>query len=84
MTGGPCSGLVHHSDRGSQYVSINYTERLAEAGVEDEVKLRIVEESFVGDWSSGLSDGLKARDFPMEGQSWRQGDRRIRACCGRS
>ena len=27
-------GLVHHSDRGSQYVSIKYTERLAEAGVE--------------------------------------------------
>jgi putative transposase len=27
-------GLVHHSDRGSQYVSIRYTERLAEAGVE--------------------------------------------------
>ena len=25
-------GLVHHSDRGSQYVSIRYTERLAEAG----------------------------------------------------
>src|SRR5690606_14654134 len=27
-------GLVHHSDRGSQYVSIRYTERLAEAGIE--------------------------------------------------
>jgi putative transposase len=26
-------GLVHHSDRGSQYLSIRYTERLAEAGV---------------------------------------------------
>jgi len=26
-------GLVHHSDRGVQYVSIRYTERLAEAGV---------------------------------------------------
>ena len=25
-------GLVHHSDRGVQYVSIKYTERLAEAG----------------------------------------------------
>ena len=25
-------GLVHHSDRGSQYLSIKYTERLAEAG----------------------------------------------------
>ena len=27
------SGLVHHSDRGVQYVSIKYTERLAEAGL---------------------------------------------------
>jgi transposase InsO family protein len=25
-------GLVHHSDRGSQYLSIRYSERLAEAG----------------------------------------------------
>lgn len=30
----PGNGLVHHSDRGSQYVSIRYTERVAEAGVE--------------------------------------------------
>jgi putative transposase len=30
-------GLVHHSDRGSQYVSIRYTARLAEAGVEPSV-----------------------------------------------
>jgi putative transposase len=31
------SRLVHHSGRGSQYVSIKYTERLAEAGVEPSV-----------------------------------------------
>jgi transposase InsO family protein len=29
---GDLDGLVHHSDRGSQYLSIRYTERLAEAG----------------------------------------------------
>jgi putative transposase len=29
--------LIHHSDRGAQYVSIRYTERLAEAGVEPSV-----------------------------------------------
>ena len=29
--------LIHHSDRGSQYVSIRYSERLAEAGVEPSV-----------------------------------------------
>jgi transposase InsO family protein len=31
------NGLVCHSDRGSQYVSIRYTERLAEAGIEPSV-----------------------------------------------
>jgi len=30
-------GLIHHSDRGSQYVSIKYTERLADAGIEPSV-----------------------------------------------
>ncbi|MBB5518926.1 transposase InsO family protein [Amphiplicatus metriothermophilus] len=30
-------GLIHHSDRGSQYVSIKYAERLAEAGIEPSV-----------------------------------------------
>ncbi|ELT42581.1 DDE-type integrase/transposase/recombinase, partial [Arthrobacter nitrophenolicus] len=30
-------GLVHHSDRGCQYLSIRYTERLAEAGIEPSV-----------------------------------------------
>jgi transposase InsO family protein len=30
-------GLVHHSDRGVQYVSIRYTERLVEAGIEPSV-----------------------------------------------
>ena len=29
--------LVHHSDRGSQYVSIRYSERLAQAGIEPSV-----------------------------------------------
>jgi transposase InsO family protein len=33
----PGGGLVHHSDRGVQYLSIRYTERLAEAGIEASV-----------------------------------------------
>jgi putative transposase len=33
-------GLVHHSDRGSQYLSIRYSERLAAAGVEPSVGSR--------------------------------------------
>ena len=32
--------LIHHSDRGVQYVSIRYTERLAEAGIEPSVGSR--------------------------------------------
>ena len=31
------SELIHHSDRGVQYVSIRYTERLSEAGIEPSV-----------------------------------------------
>jgi putative transposase len=30
-------GLIHHSDRGSQYLSIRYTERLTEAGISGSV-----------------------------------------------
>ena len=46
-------GLIHHSDRGSQYVSIKYTERLAEAGIEPSV-------GSVGD----SYDNLVIRDTP--------------------
>ncbi len=31
------SGLIHHSDRGGQYVSIRYNERLAKAGIQPSV-----------------------------------------------
>ena len=34
------ASLIHHSDRGSQYVSIRYSERLAEAGIEPSVGSR--------------------------------------------
>lgn len=30
-------GLVHHSESGSRYLSIKYTERVAEAGIEPSV-----------------------------------------------
>jgi len=32
-----CEGLIHHGDRGCQFLSIRYTERLAEAGIEASV-----------------------------------------------
>jgi transposase InsO family protein len=34
------NALIHHPDRGSQYVSILYTERLAQAGIEPSVGSR--------------------------------------------
>jgi transposase InsO family protein len=37
---GESERLVHHSDRGVQYLSIRYTERLAEAGIEPSVGSR--------------------------------------------
>ena len=30
-------GLIHHSDRGAQYLSLKYTERLAQAGMDTSV-----------------------------------------------
>jgi putative transposase len=36
-TGRSIQGLVHHSDAGSQYTSIRYTERLAEAGAKPSI-----------------------------------------------
>ncbi len=33
----PSNGLIHHSDRGSEYVSIRYSERLGEAGINPSV-----------------------------------------------
>jgi putative transposase len=34
------NGLIHHSDRGTQYVSMRYTDRLAEAGIAPSVGSR--------------------------------------------
>jgi transposase InsO family protein len=37
---GGATDVIHHSDRGSQYLSIRYSERLAEAGMESSVGSR--------------------------------------------
>ena len=42
------AALTHHSDRGSQYLSIRYTERLAEAGIEPSV----------GSWGDSYDNAL--------------------------
>ena len=55
------AGLVHHSDRGSQYLSIKYTERLAEAGIEPPI-------GSVGDsYDNALADDqrpVQSRSYP--------------------
>lgn len=52
--------LIHHSDRGSQYVSIRYTERLAEAGIEPSVGGR-------GDsYDNALAETIQ---WPVQGRS---------------
>lgn len=53
-------GLIHHSDRGVQYVSIRYTERLAEAGIEPSV-------GSVGDSYDNAAD--RDDQWPVQGGS---------------
>ena len=65
MAGGlrrPASGLVAHTDRGSQYTSLAYTERLAELGIAPSVGSvgdaldNAMAESFVATYKSELID----------------------------
>jgi transposase InsO family protein len=62
------SALIHHSDRGSQYLSIRYTERLAEAGIEPSV-------GSVGDsYDNALAEsinGLYKAEVIHRGGPWR-------------
>lgn len=63
--------LVHHSDRGSQYVSIRYTARLAEAGLEPSV-------GTVGDsYDNALAEsviGLFKAEVIHRRTSWHRGE----------
>ncbi len=62
------NSLIHHSDRGVQYVSIRYTERLAEAGIEPSV-------GSVGDsYDNALAEtinGLYKAEVIHRKSSWR-------------
>jgi transposase InsO family protein len=64
-------GLVHHSDRGVQYVSIRYTERLAEAGIEPSI-------GSVGDsYDNALAEsviGLYKTEVIRRRGPWRHGE----------
>ncbi len=61
--------LVHHSDRGTQYLSIRYTDRLAEAGIEPSVGI-------VGDsYDNALAEsviGLYKTEVIRRRGPWRQ------------
>jgi len=69
----PAAGLACHSDRGSQYLAIRYTERLAEAGVELAVGSRgdaydcAAAESFMATLKTELvhRNTFKIRDAPQ-------------------
>jgi putative transposase len=63
----PSDALVHHSDRGSQYVSIRYTERLAEAGIEPSVGS--VGDSYDNALAETINGLYKAED--VHRRSWR-------------
>lgn len=68
---GRADTLVHHSDRGVQYLSIRYTERLAEAGIEPSV-------GRVGDsYDNALAEsiiGLYKAELIGPGGPWRTVD----------
>ena len=61
-------GLIHHSDRGVQNVSIRYTERLAEAGIEPSV--RSVGDSYDNALAETINGHYKAEVIHRRGP-WR-------------
>ena len=68
---GPFEGLVHHSDRGVQYLSIRYTDRLAAAGIATSVGSR-------GDsYDNALAEtvnGLYKTELVYRRSPWRGGE----------
>ena len=62
------SGLVHHSDRGVQYVSDKYSERLAEAGIDPSVGS--VGDSYDNALAATINDLYKAEASRRRGP-WR-------------
>ena len=70
------SGLVHHSDRGSQYLSIRYGERLLEAGATASVGS--VADSYDNAMAEALNGSFKAELIEHQGP-WRDADQVERA-----
>src|SRR5262249_28629831 len=66
----PATGdLVHHRDRGTQYVSMRYTERLADAGIEPSVGSR--GDSYDNALAESISGRFKTEVIRRQGP-WRQ------------
>ncbi|MFJ1656911.1 IS3 family transposase [Streptomyces sp. NPDC088337] len=70
------SGLIHHSDRGSQYVSIRYTERLSDIGASASVGS--VADSYDNAMAEALNGTFKAELIEMQGP-WKDFDQVERA-----
>lgn len=69
-------GLIHHSDRGSQYVSIRYTDRLADIGASASVGS--VADSYDNAMAEALNGTFKAELIEMQGP-WKDVDQVERA-----
>jgi transposase InsO family protein len=70
------SGLIHHSDRGSRYVSIRYTDRLADIGASASVGS--VADSYDNAMTEALNGTFKAELIEMQGP-WKDVDQVERA-----
>ncbi|MCX4741893.1 IS3 family transposase [Streptomyces antibioticus] len=70
------SGLIHHSDRGSQYVSIRYTDRLA--GIGASASVGSVADSYDNAMAEALNGTFKAELIEMQGP-WKDVDQVERA-----
>ncbi|MET8454422.1 IS3 family transposase [Streptomyces sp. NPDC005209] len=70
------SGLIHHSDRGSQYVSIRYSERLMDVGAAASVGS--VADSYDNAMAEALNGTFKAELIEYQGP-WRDADQVERA-----
>ena len=68
-------GIVHHSDRGVQYVSIKYTERLAEAGLVPSVGS--VGDSYDNALAETINGGIQSRGDPPAWAMAHIGSRRV-------
>lgn len=59
----PRGDLVHHSDRDMQYISIQYTERLAVAGIQASVG--IVDDSYDNVLADTINGIIQCRRHPL-------------------